>query len=104
MATDRLQAAGTCVTGAAVPRRLPVEDFASEGECVLYVPARDEACTLNRTATEVWSLCDGARDAGEIARALGDRYGLDAALLVEDVSAVLTLLQARGVIELSHGR
>jgi hypothetical protein len=100
MATDRLQAAGTCATGAAVPRPLPVEDFASEGECVLYVPARDEACTLNRTATEVWSLCDGARDAGEIARVLGDRYGLDAALLVEDVSAVLTLLQARGVIEL----
>jgi hypothetical protein len=82
---------------------LPVEDFASDGECVLYVPARDEACTLNRTATEVWSLCDGARDAREIARVLGDRYGLDAAWLVEDVSSVLTLLQARGVVELSHG-
>jgi hypothetical protein len=104
MATDRVQTTGTREYEAAVPRRLPVEDFASEGECVLYVPARDEACTLNRTATEVWSLCDGARDARAIARVLGDRYGLDAALLVEDVTSVLVILHTRGVIELSYGR
>jgi hypothetical protein len=104
MATDSLRTSGPRDHGTAVPRRLPVEDFASEGECVLYVPARDEACTLNRTATEVWSLCDGARDAGEIARVLGDRYGLDAALLVEDVTSVLVILHTRGVIELSYGR
>lgn len=104
MAIDRPRTVGTSGAGATVPRRLPVEDFASGGECVLYVPARDEACALNRTATEVWTLCDGARDAREIARVLGDRYGLDAALLVEDVSAVLAMLHARGVIELRHGR
>jgi hypothetical protein len=100
MAIDRSRTIGTSGAAAIVPRRLPVEDFASDGECVLYVPARDEACTLNRTATEVWALCDGARDAHEIARVLGDRYGLDAAWLVEDVSAVLAMLHARGVIEL----
>src|SRR5262245_30182106 len=36
-----------------VPRRACVEEFAQDGECLLYSAARDEASALNRTATEI---------------------------------------------------
>ena len=57
-----------------VPHRANVERFAAEGECLLYNPARDEASALNRSATEIWELCDGRLTIGAIARVLGERY------------------------------
>jgi PqqD family protein of HPr-rel-A system len=86
-----------------VPQRASVEGFASGGECVLYHPARDEATALNRTATEIWTLCDGTLTIAAIARALGERYGLDEGLFLDEVADTLLTLQARGLVGFSPG-
>ena len=39
--------------GRSLPRRITVEEFVQDGECLLYNPSRDQASALNRTATEV---------------------------------------------------
>jgi pyrroloquinoline quinone biosynthesis protein D len=91
---DRLHAA-------VVPRQRQVEAFASEGESLLYSATRDEASALNRTATEIWELCDGTRTIGAIARALGQRYGVDDAHLLADVTAAVATLRARGLVDLA---
>ena len=87
---------------AVVPNQRPVEAFASDGESLLYSARRDEASALNRTATEIWALCDGTRTIGAIARALGQRYGVDEAYLLADVMAVVTTLRARGLVDVSR--
>ena len=87
----------------AVPRQQRVEAFASDGESLLYSAVRDEASALNRTATEIWDLCDGTKTVAAIARVLGQRYGLDEAQLVADVTAAVTALRARGLVDLSGG-
>jgi hypothetical protein len=89
--------------GSSLPRRIVVEEFVQAGECLLYNPSRDEASALNRTATEVWSLCDGRLTLAGIATALGERYGVDDTLLLEDVARVLVTLRARGLIEFLPG-
>lgn len=89
------------IHAAIVPSQRRVEAFASDGESLLYSATRDEASALNRTATEIWELCDGTRSIGSIARALGQRYGVDAAYLLADVTAVVTTLRARGLVDLS---
>ena len=85
--------------GKSLPRRIAVEEFVQEGECLLYNPSRDEASALNRTATEVWLLCDGRQTLSGIARVLGERYDVDEAMLLADVAGVLAALRARGLIE-----
>ena len=87
---------------ATVPCRRTVEAFASDGEALLYCATRDEASALNRTATEIWELCDGSRTIGAIARALGERYGVDEAHLLTDVTAAVATLRARGLVDVSH--
>jgi hypothetical protein len=86
-----------------LPRRIAVEEFVEEGECLLYNPSRDEASALNRTATEVWALCDGRLTLGGIAAVLGERYGVNDAMLLDDVTRVLVALRARGLIEFLPG-
>jgi hypothetical protein len=87
-----------------VPRRAPVEDFVADGECLLYSAVRDEAATLNRTATEIWELCDGTRSIRSIARTLGERYSVDEMLLLDDVAAAIAVLRSRGLVNISQQR
>ena len=94
---------GVVADGRSLPRRIAVEEFVQDGECLLYNPSRDEASALNRTATEVWSLCDGRLTPSGIARALGERYGVNDAMLLDDVARVLAALRARGLIEFVPG-
>ena len=102
MTDDVTDGPGEVVMHAAiVPCQRNVEAFASDGESLLYSATRDEASALNRTATEIWELCDGARSIGAIARALGQRYGVDEASLLDDVTAAITTLRARGLVDLS---
>ena len=85
--------------GRSLPRRIAVEEFVQDGECLLYNPSRDKASALNRTATEVWSLCDGRLTLSGIAGVLAERYGVNDTMLLEDVAQVLAALRARGLIE-----
>ena len=89
------------IHAAVVPRQRWVEAFASDGESLLYSAMRDEASALNRTASEIWELCDGTRSIGTIARALGQRYGVDETYLLVDVMAAVTTLRARGLVDVS---
>ena len=86
-----------------LPRRIAVEEFVQEGECLLYNPSRDEASALNRTATEVWLLCDGRLTLSGIAGVLGKRYGVNDAMVRDDVARVLAALRGRGLIEFLPG-
>ena len=85
-----------------VPCQRKVEAFASDGESLLYSAARDEASALNRSATEIWELCDGTKTIAAIARALGERYGVDEAYLLADVTAAVAALRARGLVDVSR--
>ena len=89
--------------GRSLPRRIAVEELVQEGECLLYNSSRDEASALNRTAAEVWSLCDGRLTLSGIAGVLGERYGVNDAMLLEDVAQVLEALRARGLVEFLPG-
>lgn len=89
------------IHAALVPCRRRVEAYASDGESLLYSAMRDEASALNRTATEIWELCDGTNTVGAIARALGQRYGVDEAHLLADVTAAVTTLLTRGLVDVS---
>jgi len=82
-----------------VPRQRRVEAFASDGESLLYSSTRDEASALNRTATEIWELCDGTLTVKAIARVLGQRYGVAEADLLADVTAAVTTLRTRGLVD-----
>jgi hypothetical protein len=86
-----------------LPRRIAVEEFVQDGECLVYHPSRDEASALNRTATEVWLLCDGLLTFSGIAGVLAERYAVNEAMLLDDVARVLVALRARGLIELLPG-
>jgi pyrroloquinoline quinone biosynthesis protein D len=89
------------IHAAVVPRQRRVEAFASDGEALLYSATRDEASALNRTATEIWELCDGTKTITAIARTLGERYGVDEAYLLADVMTAVTTLRSRGLVDLS---
>ena len=82
-----------------VPWRTEVEEFVSDGECLVYNSVRHEASALNTTATEIWQLCDGVLSINGIAQALEQRYGLDTGFLVEDVASALIALRTRGLVE-----
>jgi hypothetical protein len=81
------------------PRRAPVKEFAEAGECLVYSAARDEATALNKTATEIWVLCDGTRDVEAITRVLADRYGVAPRLLVDDVVQTVCTFHEKGLVE-----
>ena len=102
MNRDEQEAAG--IRSIDVPCRASVERFASGGESLVYNPLRDEASALNKTATEVWELCDGGLTVNGIAQVLGDRYGVDENLLLEDVTRVLEALRTRGLVDVRDGR
>lgn len=94
---------GHTVIGDDVPRQRRVEAFTSDGESLLYSATRDETSALNRTATEIWELCDGTKTVGAIARTLGQRYGVDEVALVADVAATVGELRTRGLVDVSAG-
>lgn len=100
--TDADIAGDPPLEAACVPCRRRVESFASDGESLLYSPARDEASALNRTATEIWDLCDGTKSIGAIARVLSQRYGVDQVYLLSDVTTAVATLRARGLVDVSR--
>ena len=85
-----------------IPLRRPVKEFTEDGETLLYHPIRDEATILNQSATQVWRLCNGKSNLHEITAALGEQYGVEGALLEEDVATTLNELYSRNLIELQY--
>jgi len=74
--------------------RLGFDDV--RGRPVLLYP--EGAVLLNETGAAILELCDGTRTVGEIARALGERYGAD---VTTDVQQYLGYLNDRELV--THG-
>lgn len=66
---------------------------------VVYDAGRDQVHHLNPTAAVIFDLCDGSRDADEIAAVLAELFALPAPP-VEEARAGLDDLAARGLIQL----
>jgi hypothetical protein len=92
------------IDGASIPRGTCVEELAQDGECLLYCAIRDEASALNRTATEIWQLCDGVQSIRAIAGVLAGRYAVDMDVMLEEVVRAVGAFHARGLIELGRVR
>jgi len=55
---------------------------------------------LNATALSIWKLCDGSRSVETIAAAVAAEFaGADAAVVRNDLQALLAGLQERGLLE-----
>jgi hypothetical protein len=49
------------------PRRGGLVTQELDGELLIYVEETHQACSLNASAARIWALCDGCRDAANIA-------------------------------------
>lgn len=61
-----------------IPRRMDgLEVNEAEDGLVVYDPEHDMVHHLNESASLLFDLCDGTRDVEEIARVLGEAFGVD---------------------------
>jgi hypothetical protein len=65
---------------------------------IVYEPLQDRVHYLNATASVVFTLCDGTKDATAIADAVGKAYDLDHSPLA-DVDACLSQLRDEGLLQ-----
>jgi hypothetical protein len=69
-------------------------------DCVsIFNPVTQRAVILNATATMVWRLSDGTRDAGVIVVELASRFGLDNAAIEAEVVAAIDQLRGEGLFD-----
>ncbi len=74
---------------------------AGQREAVLVLPEQSQVKVLNEVGARIWTLIDGSRTLGEIARVICREYAVEEAQAREDVLAFAAVLQARGVISLA---
>lgn len=90
------------------PRRAPcrqddiVFQRLPDGTGVLVDPASGASYALNATGVEVWELCDGTHSEQEIVHALLERYEATTDEVQQSVRALITHLQALGVLEQAY--
>ena len=88
--------------------RVPVRREGAEGshfgqEFVILDPPGRILRGLNETGARVWDLIDGRRCVEEIARVISDEFEVDGATAQADVTAFITMLAGRGLVELREG-
>jgi hypothetical protein len=69
-----------------------------EGEMSLLHPGTHRVLVLNRTATDVWLLCDGEHDLPEVVALLGTAYGVSAESIAAEVGTVVDELLDEGFV------
>jgi len=67
-------------------------------EHLFYDKSGDRMHVLNRSARDIYGLCDGSRTLEQIAAAVVERYGVDEARALEDVRSTVDQLVAIGVL------
>lgn len=87
------------------PRRsLVTQEHDIGDERLVYCPKLEMGISLNRSAIEIWDLCDGERTLLDIAQVLGQRLGIDDPSvleeLVSDVNATLLQFAELGLVEI----
>ncbi len=63
-----------------------------DGDISLYHPKTEQVTVLNATASDIWRLADGERDADEIVRLLASAYGVEPVDIASDVHQTITIL------------
>ena len=85
----------------AVPRRRDgLESSSLGGRLILYDPASGALHTLNRSAAEIFELCDGSRSVGQVLATLCGRYGVPEEEIGGDVIACLQELREKELVVL----
>jgi hypothetical protein len=83
-----------------IPRaRADVASVELDGEIVILDSRQDALHLLNPTATTVWRCLDGSGTVGELIADLSEVFGSDPQAVRHDVSALLTDLAERGLLE-----
>jgi hypothetical protein len=68
--------------------------------CVsVFNPVTKRAVILNETASMVWHLIDGNRDADEIVQELANRYGVETTQIQSDVAGAIERLRDEGLLQ-----
>lgn len=70
-----------------------------EGCASLYSPVTANVVTLNETATQIWSRCDGTRTLGEIVDDLAAAYGVGPDTIAAEVTNVVTGLVEQRLLQ-----
>jgi Coenzyme PQQ synthesis protein D (PqqD) len=70
-----------------------------DDEFLLFDPAHTKILYCNETASLIWQLCDGTRNAQEIIATLSNAYPDAADVIANDVDATLKLFLENGAIE-----
>ena len=73
------------------------------GEVLLIHPARQSMYPLNRVASRIWTLLDGARDARAVAGEVHRAFEVEEARALKDVLAFLQEMEKDGLIEGAPG-
>jgi hypothetical protein len=74
------------------------EEVPGTDELVLLHPASRHILALNPTGAAVWELLDGTRDTDALAQVLVEATGVDPAVALRDVEALLAQLREQGFL------
>ena len=69
-----------------------------DGEFVVAEESTGTVHRLNSTAGAVWSLCDGETSPEAMAQELGEIFGLEPAVIIDDIRQALDQLGAAGLL------
>lgn len=70
-----------------------------DGDVSLYDARREFVLVLNRTASDIWLLCDGELTASEIAETLARAYRTEPASIQSDVEGTLDQFLEEGFLQ-----
>jgi hypothetical protein len=74
---------------------------ALEGEAVVIDLDTRKVMGLNKTASLVWTRMDGKRTVADLVEAVASTFSVEPDVATRDVTAFLSQMQARGLVELA---
>jgi hypothetical protein len=80
------------------PALAEVTQIEVDGLVSVFSPVTEKVVLLNDTATDVWHLCDGEHDVAGIVRLLATAYGVDPAVIEQDVLTTVRSFVESGLI------
>ena len=90
--------AGAVVEHPVGPVLSGVTQIEVDGLVSVYSPSTEQVVLLNDTATDVWHLADGEQDLAGIVALLARTYGVDPALIHDDIAATVRSFVQAGLI------
>ena len=80
------------------PPQRAVTEVEVDGRISVYSPSTQQLVSLNETASDVWRLCDGTRDASAIVELLASSYAVEAHVIADDVRCTIDRLITLGLL------